>query len=234
VVAASAERSDIHPDLLLDGGNHTLYISAPGDDQNQLRPLFGALVHQVLAAVGRRAFATGGPVDPPLLVVLDEAANIAPLRNLDYLASTAAGLGVQLVTVWQDMAQIEARYGRRAKTIINNHRAKVLLSGISDPSALDYVSRLSGDEEVPRDSVTRDATGMRSSTESTTYRRLAPVDALRRVVPGEGVLIYGHLPPAQLRLRPWYGDAELRRRAQTALPPPPAAAPGLSIVEAEL
>jgi hypothetical protein len=122
-VAASAERSDIHPDTLLDGGAHTLYISAPGDDQDQLRPLFGALVHQVLAAVGRRA-AGGKPVDPPLLVVLDEAANIAQLRNLDALASTAAGLGVQLVTVWQDLAQIEARYGRRAQTILNNHRGQ--------------------------------------------------------------------------------------------------------------
>ncbi len=218
-VAASAERSDIHPDLLLDGGSHTLYISAPGDDQDQLRPLFGALVHQVLAAVGRRA-AAGRPIDPPLLVVLDEAANIAPLRNLDTLASTAAGLGVQLVTVWQDLAQIEARYGKRAPTIINNHRAKALLSGISDPGALDYVSRLSGDEEVARDSTTRDASGLRSNTESTTYRRLAPVDALRRVVPGEGVLIYGHLPPARLRLRPWYEDGELRKRAETSLSAP--------------
>jgi type IV secretion system protein VirD4 len=124
-------------------------------------------------------------------------------------------MGVQLVTVWQDLAQIEARYGKRAQTIVNNHRAKVLLSGISDPSALDYVSRLSGDEEVMRDSTTRDASGLRSSTESTTYRRLAPADALRRVVPGEGVLLYGHLPPAQLRLRPWYDDAALCRRAKT-------------------
>ena len=233
VVAASAERSDIHPDQLLDGGSHTLYISAPGDDQDQLRPLFGALVHQVLAAVGRRA-AGGVPVDPPLLVVLDEAANIAPLRNLDALASTAAGLGVQLVTVWQDMAQIEARYGKRAQTIVNNHRAKVLLSGISDPSALDYVSRLSGDEEVAKDSTTRDASGLRSSTESTTYRRLAPADALRRVVPGEGVLVYGHLPPAQLRLRPWYQDAGLSRRGRTPLRQGADRPSGLVIVDSGL
>lgn len=233
VVAASAERSDIHPDRLLDGGSHTLYISAPGDDQDQLRPLFGALVHQVLAAVGRRA-AGGRPLDPPLLVVLDEAANIAPLRNLDALASTAAGLGIQLVTVWQDLAQIEARYGRRAQTIINNHRAKALLSGISDPSALDYVSRLSGDEEVAKDSTTRDAAGLRSSTESSTYRRLAPVDALRRVVPGEGVLIYGHLPPAQLRLRPWYEDRGLRARAETAPRPAHDRPEGLVVLDAGL
>jgi type IV secretion system protein VirD4 len=233
VVAASAECSEIHPDHLLDGGSHTLYISAPGDDQEQLRPLFGALVHQVLAAVGRRA-AGGHPIDPPLLVVLDEAANIAPLRNLDALASTAAGLGVQLVTVWQDLAQIEARYGRRAQTIINNHRAKVLLSGISDPSALDYVSRLSGDEEVAKDSTTRDASGLRSSTESTTYRRLAPADALRRVVPGEGVLVYGHLPPAQLRLRPWYRDTELSRRGRTLMPADPEVSGGLRITDSGL
>jgi type IV secretory pathway TraG/TraD family ATPase VirD4 len=116
---------------------------------------------------------------------------------------------------------------------VNNHRAKVLLSGISDPSALDYVSRLSGEEEVAKDSVTRDAAGMRSSTESTTYRRLAPVDALRRVVPGEGVLIYGHLPPAQLRLRPWYRDRELRRRAETPLQASPAPSGGLVVIEGD-
>jgi hypothetical protein len=66
-------------------------------------------------------------------VVLDEAANIAPLRDLDTLASTAAGQGIQLVSVFQDLAQISARYGERAATVVNNHRAKVLLSGISDP-----------------------------------------------------------------------------------------------------
>ena len=38
------------------------------------------------------------PLDPPLLVVLDEAANIAPLAELDGLAATCAGHGVQLLT----------------------------------------------------------------------------------------------------------------------------------------
>ena len=218
VVAASAARSEVTPETFLDGGSHTLYICAPMDDQEELRPLFGALVHQMLAAVRRRSMG-GRQLRRPLLVVLDEAANIAPLRNLDALASTAAGMGVQLVTVWQDMAQIEARYGKRAQTIVNNHRAKVLLSGISDPSALDYVSRLSGDEEVAKESSTHDASGLRSSTESSTYRRLAPVDALRRVVPGEGVVVYGHLPPARLRLRPWYSTAGLSERGEMPAPP---------------
>ena len=58
-------------------------------------------------------------------------ANIAPLPNLDGLASTAAGQGVQLVTVVQDLAQMRARWGDRAATIVNNHRAKIVGPGIS-------------------------------------------------------------------------------------------------------
>ena len=53
-----------------------------------------------------------------------------------------------------------------------------------------------------------------STTMTAGYRRLAPADALRRMAPGTGVLISGHLPPARLRLRPWYRDPELRRRSK--------------------
>ena len=82
------------------------------------------------------------PIDPPLLVVLDEAANIAPLAELDGLAATCAAHGVQLVTVWQDLAQIAARYGARSATVVNNHRAKLFLAGIADPATLDHASQL--------------------------------------------------------------------------------------------
>jgi NB-ARC domain len=35
----------------------------------------------------------------------------------------ARGQGIQLVTVWHDKSQLEARYGTKASTILNNHRA---------------------------------------------------------------------------------------------------------------
>jgi type IV secretion system protein VirD4 len=146
--------------------------------------------------------------------VLDEAAHVAPLADLDGLAATAAGHGIQLVSVWQDLAQLEARYGSRAATVVNNHRAKVVLSGVSDPATLEHVSRLLGDEELFSASTTVDAAGARSTTESPSLRRLAPADALRRIPPGEAVLVYGHLPPVHLRLRPWFREAELSRRAR--------------------
>jgi hypothetical protein len=46
----------------------------------------------------------------------------------------------------------------------------------------------------------------------------APPDALRRIAPGEAVLVYGNVPPAHLRLRTWFTDPVLRARATTAPP----------------
>src|SRR5206468_1888264 len=126
-----------------------------------------------------RTTETGKPIDPPLLIVLDECANIAPLRELATLASTGAGQGIQLVSVFQDMAQISAVYGRdRAPTIVSNHRAKVILSGIADAQTLEYVTRLLGDEEVPQTSSTKSGEGRRSTTRSLAHRTLAPANVL--------------------------------------------------------
>jgi type IV secretion system protein VirD4 len=195
-VLRSAASSEIDPARLLGAEPATLYVCAPGHEQERLRPVFATLLHTVLTAAYE-----AGELDPPLLIVLDEAANIAPLRDLDAIASTAAGHGIQLVTVWQDLAQLRARYGERAATVVNNHRAKILLSGVSDPGTLDYASRLIGDAEVGEQSDTIDAAGRRSTTRSRRERRLAPGAELRRIGPGHGVLVYGHLRPARIRLR---------------------------------
>ena len=72
------------------GGPHTLYLCAPAHDQRRLRGYFGALVAQVLSHSFSVAHRAGHPLDPPLLVVLDEAAHIAPLPELDGLAATCA------------------------------------------------------------------------------------------------------------------------------------------------
>ena len=204
----------IEPDALL-GASNTLYLCAPVHDQRRLRGLFVALVKQVLEAAFARA-ALGGPLDPPLLVVLDEAANIAPVAELDGLAATCAGSGIQLLTVWQDMAQITARYGARAPTVLNNHRARLFLSGIADPSTLEYASGLVGEEEVSLRSLTRDGRGGRSTTTSTHRRRLLPPEALRQLPQGTGVLIYGERPPIRLRLVPWAHDPVLADRGRVS------------------
>jgi type IV secretion system protein VirD4 len=210
-VAEETKGADYSPAALLDGGANTLYLCAPLHEQERLRTVFSMLVQEVLAVVYETVAATGKPLDPPLLLALDELANIAPIPNLAEIASTGAGQGVQLLSVFQDLAQVSSRYGRQASTIVNNHRATVLGSGISDPDTLSYVSRVLGAGEFEQRSRSTGEKGRRSETEGDTYRDLAPANFVRERDPGTGLLVYGHLPPAKIKLRPWYEDRELRR-----------------------
>ncbi len=212
-VVSSCERHDLDPAALLDGGRHTAYLVAPAHEQERLQSVFVAIVRSVVEEALTTSSRLGRPLEPPLLVVLDEAANVAPLSFLDTLASTAASHGIQLVTVWQDLAQVEARYGSRAATVVNNHRAKLLCSGIADTSTLEQASLLAGDEDHTVGSSTVDAAGQWSRTSSVAQRRLLPAGRLRCLEPGEAVLLYGHLPPVALTLRAFYEDRRLRRLA---------------------
>jgi type IV secretion system protein VirD4 len=219
--SGGAPQGRIDASTLLDGDN-TLYLCASAHDQRRLRPVFATLVGQVVEAAFTQASRRGSPIDPPLLVLLDEAANVAPVAELDTLASTAAGHGVQLVTVWQDLAQLGARYGQRAGTVVNNHHVKMFLSGISDLATLEHASALAGETLTPVLATTRDGQGgsSRTSTTSTpTAHRLLPTDAVRRTRPGMAIVVAGHLPPFKVALRPWPDDRRLAARAATPHPP---------------
>ncbi|MGC1853217.1 MAG: type IV secretory system conjugative DNA transfer family protein [Solirubrobacterales bacterium] len=209
-VLDASSRADYTPAGLLDGRANTLFLCASDYEQERLRSLFAAMISELVAVVSDISAQTGKPIDPPLLIVLDEAANVAPVPELDGLASTGAGKGIQLVTVFQDLAQVSARYGKRAQTIVNNHRAKVFAGGIGDPDTLDYISQVVGEGEFRQRSETAGEKGRTSSTEGSTYRALAPANVVRGARPGSALLVYGHLPPARLSLRPWFADRDLR------------------------
>ncbi len=206
-VQETARSCEITPEVLLDGREHTLYICAPSHDQARLRPLLVTLINQFTSACATREQQAGTPLDPPLLLVLDEAANIAPLPNLPALCSSAAVHGIQLVTVFQDLAQVRATYGHdQAKTIVSNHFAQLFLGASSDPDTLEHAARIIGDAQEQQTSMTADSGGRSSMTKSTRNRQLLPPDGLRRLPRGTAVLLYRELPAVLLRLRPWYQE----------------------------
>ena len=89
--------------------------------------------------------------------------------------------------------------------MINNHRARMLLSGVADIETLKYFSDIVGEEEI------RDR---RSDPDAPVRRRpLAPPDQLRQIKPEHGLLVYGSLRPAQLRLRLYFNDRKLKQAA---------------------
>lgn len=98
---------------------------------------------------------------------------------------------------------------------MNNHRAKLALSGLTDLGTLDYLSRLLGDTEIDRISVTRQASGERSTSQSWQTQRLAPADILRQLPLGDAVLLYGSLRPARVKLLRADGDERYGRPITT-------------------
>jgi type IV secretion system protein VirD4 len=209
-VAESAECCDIDLDALLQQPNNTLYLYAPASEQERLRPLFELLVSVVILKAEELAAAQpDGMLNPRLFVCLDEAGNCAAIKKLPQLATTGRGQGIQLLTVWHDEAQLAYRYGKRASTVLNGHRAKLLLSGQADPASLELASKLVGVEAVVHTSETTGGDGRGSLTESVAYRRLLPPEALRQLKPRRALLVYGHLPPVRIRLRPWFRSRRL-------------------------
>lgn len=213
-VLRSAQGCEITAERLLNGAN-TLYLIGDAKASKLLRPIFLALVCEVIDTAYAQANRTGGQLELPLLVCLDEAGNVAPLPNLAEIASTAPSHNIQLLTIFHDLAQARSRYGQQAETVVNSHRARMLLPGVADLETLRYFAGLVGEEESVE--VTRtDGSGGASRSTGRRRRPLIAPEALRQLPDGSALLLYGRLAPVQVRLRRWFEDRRLRALAKGA------------------
>jgi type IV secretion system protein VirD4 len=218
-IASSTTVNEIDLDWLM-SGESTVYVCAPLKDQSRLAPAFGGLLNDLLGQVYEWSNRSPeGRLDQQLLLVVDEAGN-QRLDQLPEYASTVAGLGVQLVTIWQSVAQITRAYGRGAGIVLTNHLSKVFYAGLSDQDSLEYVARVLGEEEVE----SRDLSGTWTSlvrpqvTDRSNRVGLVQPHSLRQMLPGDALLVHGTLPPAHIRARRWYEEDGLRERAATTVP----------------
>jgi type IV secretion system protein VirD4 len=210
-VARSADGCEITADRLLDEAA-TLFLIGDAKASKLLRPIFLALLSEVVERAYERATLNGGRLERPLLLCLDEAGNVAPLPNLAEIASTAPSHNIQLLSIFHDLAQARSRYRQQAETVVNSHRARMLLPGVADLETLRYFAGLVGDEEA-RDLSRTSGPGGPSRTVASRRRPLVAPEALRQLPEGHALLLYGRLAPARIRLRMWFADRRLRRLA---------------------
>jgi type IV secretion system protein VirD4 len=193
---------------------NTVYLCADLDEAERLAPVLGGLVDDLMKQAYARAGVTDAPLVPGLLVVIDEAGNW-PMRNLPGRISTCAGLGIQLMLVYQSKAQIDAVYDKRADIVISNAITKVFFAGLSDESTLRYAGLLLGEEHVTSRSTSTDLAGLgsgggrRSRSEQPTKVDLMPPSLLRQVQPGQALLVHNTLRPAHLHGRYWFLEPDL-------------------------
>jgi type IV secretion system protein VirD4 len=182
-------------------GSNTLFLCSPRGEQRHYEPLFQGALRAVLEEQQRRC---DEGRQRSLLLVLDEAATVAPLDDLDQLAATLSGLGVTLVTVVQDFAQLVGRWGPRAATIVNNHTTRLVMGGLADPSVRTYLPEL---VDHPRARV------------APSPREPRPPRPLRQFPPGTAMVVAGRRPVTTLRLRPWWRQRSLRWRSSLTTMP---------------
>jgi type IV secretion system protein VirD4 len=200
--------------FLRDSG--TLYLVGSTGAQLSVAPLITALVEDLVDAARKLAAASrGGRLDPPVLLLLDEAANIAPIPSLPNLLADGGGVGITTVAVLQSLAQARARWGEPATDALwDAATTKVIFGGLAHAEDLSRISRLAGDIDDP--TRTR-STGPGGATSSTAMRRLPamPIETLRTMPPGRAVVLARHTPPVEARLTPWWrrSDAEQIRAA---------------------
>lgn len=193
--------------------NGTLYLVSPEYEQAELRPVFVAIVQAVYrAAVNLSAnLLDGAPLSPPLLLMLDEAGNIAPLKTLPKIASTGAGQGITLMTIWQDRAQIRQLYGDSERTVIANHTTSVWLPGSQDLDTLKLLSELIGDQWVASSTVSTAGDGGVSVSQGAERIDVAPPAFLRTLTHGTAVMLSGNAPPALIATHAYYDQRRWRR-----------------------
>lgn len=210
-VRATAQHG-LTPDTFLNGEPNTLYIVATSQRQRLLAPLIVAILSSLLHAAAERANAAG-PLSPTLRVLLDETANIAPLRDLPGHLSQAAGHGVRIATIWQSLAQAQHRYGRAVDEILANSTAKLYLGPVTDETTRRHITSLLGDEPITTISTNTTAQQQRSKTVARTWRPKASAASLQQLDADRALLVEGRHPPAVVRTRPWWEDRALRRRS---------------------
>ena len=109
---ASAGLDPFDPERFVHGRS-TLFITSPAEYQLHLAPLVAGIIRDVRTAAYEHNATTRSRSDPPVLLVLDELANIAPLHDLPLLIAEGASQGVVTLASLQDLSQARARFGTR-------------------------------------------------------------------------------------------------------------------------
>ncbi len=124
----------------------------PAHHQALVAPMVVGLLEDVRRAAyahhAKEAEAGSVPVRHPLLLALDEVANIAPLPDLPAMVSEGGGQGVITLACFQDLSQARQRWPGRADGFASLFGTTVVLPGIGDVATLDALSTLAGDEEL--------------------------------------------------------------------------------------
>ncbi|MFD8550141.1 type IV secretory system conjugative DNA transfer family protein [Streptomyces fradiae] len=168
--------------------------------------LIAACADSVMRAATAQAERAGGRLDPPMLAILDEAANVCKISDLPDLYSHLGSRGIIPITILQSYRQGQKVWGDAGMDAMwSAATVKVIGSGIDDPDFADKLSRMIGDHDVETTSTSVSESG-KSTSVSMRQERILPAGAIRALPKGSALCLATGMRVAMLDLRPWYAE----------------------------
>lgn len=167
-------------------------------------PVIAAAVDAVIRAGVFVAEQSGGRLPVPLVLILDEAANICKIADLPDLYSHLGSRGILPMTILQSYRQGVKTWGEIGMDALwSAATSKLIGAGIDDPKFAEEMSTLVGTHLVNETSVSRGSSGRSTST---SHRREKVMEAseIRAMPKGTALLLATGTRVAMIRLRPWY------------------------------
>lgn len=191
------------PAELVRNGAGTVYFQGTPERQKAAAPIIAAAI-EAITEEGRRQAARqpNGRLGDPVLLALDEVANVAPLDSLPQLLSEGGGSGLVTMAALQTMSQAEDRWGReRTASMIGAATGMLIFGGAKDQHLKATVELLGERQER---FATQSSSGFgwipSSTQESTRYRPVLTVNELRTLPAGQAIVLYKTMPAAVVEL----------------------------------
>lgn len=148
-VAKMTEKSDFNF-YDLQEEKSIVYVKMPIKD-NPVPALTATFFDQLIGTLYKIGDQHGGVLKTPTIFLLDEFANIGKINDYDNTLSTCRGYGISILTIVQDLAQLEEKYSKElARTIANNHDTNLFLR-TKDIETAKYFEELAGNTTIEFD-----------------------------------------------------------------------------------
>lgn len=172
----SGAEATFRPDILKEAEKGaTIYLCLPaermGTHGRWLRLMIGIFLERMQRNL--KPPACGAPV----LFLLEEFFTLGPMPAIEKAAGYAAGFGVKLWAILQDLNQLKSLYPSNWQTFLAN-AGIVQIFGASDRETLEYASKSLGEFEVVR------VVASQSENRNEGYGEPAPADVMGRMVGG--------------------------------------------------
>jgi type IV secretory pathway TraG/TraD family ATPase VirD4 len=199
------------PEAFIKGTDTLVLLSKDGEGSGGA--ILTALVRAVCKTAQRAAEANGGRLAVPLVMELDECANIVKWPELPSVYSYYGSLGIILNTYFQSRAQGIDAFGRDGwGTLWDAASNRVFGGGVLDDEFLKTIAALIGehDEITYGSSTSRD--GQMSTSTNTRKVSTMDVASLAALPQWRAIVFNSKSRPVIVQTVPWFTDTALKAR----------------------